>query len=128
DYAPGTDVDVFVYSVDDSGNLTEVALSAGGTADESVTLTEPGKYAVFVDLFNNPQPGALSVKLHSWAVPSAAAGNLTVSPASQPVTLGKPATITASWTGLNPGSRYIGLIGYSDGTNPLGVTVITVTP
>ena len=129
DYAPGTDVDVFVYAEDGSGNiLGEVGQSAGGTADEAVTVTDPGTYAVFVDLFANPNPGALTVKLHDWIVPPTSAGNLTLAPASQAVTLGKPATVTASWTGLSPGSHYLGLVEFSDGTGALGATVIGVNP
>jgi subtilisin family serine protease len=128
DYAPQSDVDMFVYAVDSAGNLTQVGQSAGSTADESVTLTDPGTYAVFVDLFNNPDTGPLAVKLHSWVVPASAAGNLTANPASQSVTLGKPATVTAAWTGLTQGSRYLGLIEFSDGTNPLGATVVSVKP
>lgn len=128
DYAPQTDLDMYVYAVDSAGNLTQVGQSAGGTADESVTLTDPGTYAVFVDLFNNPNTGPLAVKLHSWAVPPSAAGNFTATPASQAVTLGKPATVTAAWTGLTAGTRYLGLVEYSDGTNPLGATVVAVNP
>ena len=128
DYAPGTDLDLYVYSVDASGNLTPVGQSASGTADESVTVTDPGTYAVFVDLFANPLPGPLAAKLHSWNVPPTNAGNLTVAPASQPVTLGKPATVTASWTGLSSTSHYLGLVSYSDGTNGVGETVIAVNP
>jgi hypothetical protein len=128
DYAPATDVDLFVYSVDSSGNLTLVNQSAGGTADESVTVADPGTYAVFVDLFTNPGAGPLAVKLHSWSVGAANAGNFTVSPASQAVTLGKPATVTASWTGLNPANHYLGVIDYRDGTNVLGSTIIAVKP
>ena len=88
--------------------------------DPNLTVTDPGPYAVFVDLFANPLPGPLAAKLHSWNVPPTNAGNLTVAPASQPVTLGKPATVTASWTGLSPTSHYLGLVGYSAHAHALG--------
>jgi hypothetical protein len=128
EYAPGTDVDVFVYPVDASGNLGAPLISAGGTADESVSLTAPGKYQVFVDLFNNPVANPVDVKLHSWLVGAGSAGNFTVSPASQSVSVGSSVTVTASWTGLTAGSRYLGVVKYSDGTSSLGQTVVSVTP
>jgi hypothetical protein len=129
DYAVGTDLDVYVYAEDSSGNLVAfVGQSAGGTANESVTLTEPGKYAVFVDVFNNPAANPLDVKLHSWIVGGTNAGNLTLSPASQSVTLGGAATVTASWSGLTAGTGYLGVIEYSDGTNQVGSTILSVNP
>jgi subtilisin family serine protease len=129
DYATGTDIDIFVYSVDANGNIVaEVGQSAGGTAEESVEVTKPGKYAVFVDLFNNPGAGSLAVKLHSWAVGATNAGNFTATPASQSVSLGAAAKVTAGWTGLTAGKQYLGIVEYSDGTNTLGDTVVSVTP
>jgi subtilisin family serine protease len=129
EYAAGTDIDVYVYSEDASGNLVAlVGQSTGGTADESVTLTAPGRYAVFVDLFANPGPSPLAVKLHSWAVGASNAGNLTATPASQSVTLGGTATVTVGWSGLSAGSRYLGVVEYSDGTATLGSTIVSVTP
>jgi subtilisin family serine protease len=129
DYAAGTDVDVYVYGEDASGNLVSVVgQSAGGTADESVILPAPGKYAVFVDVFNNPAANPLDVKLHSWSVGGTNAGNLTVTPASQSVTLGAAATVTASWSGLTAGRSYLGVVEYSDGTTVVGDTLLSVTP
>jgi subtilisin family serine protease len=128
DYAPGTDIDVYVYSVDSTGGLTLVRVSGSSTADESVTLAAPGTYAVFVDLFANPSTGALPVKLRSWNVPPTLSTGFAVSPASQPVTLGKPATVTASWTGLDPAHHYLGIVSYDDGTGDVGATVIAVNP
>jgi subtilisin family serine protease len=127
EYAPGTDVDLFVYKTDPSGGLEQVGQSAGGTADEVVDLTEPGTYAVFVNLFANPGSNPLPVKLHSWTV-GASLGNFTATPASQAVTVGGTATITASWTGLDPAHRYLGLVEYSDATSVVGSTTVSVTP
>jgi subtilisin family serine protease len=129
EYPAGSDIDLYAYSEDADGNLVaQVGQSAGGTADESITVTDPGTYAIFVDLFNNGGGNPLDVRLHSWTVTGANAGNFSVSPASQSVTLGKAATVTASWTGLAVGSRYLGVVEYSDGTNALGDTVVGVTP
>ena len=124
DYAPGTDVDLYVYN-EDTG---QVAISAGGTASESITVTDPGTYAVFVDLFANPGGTSIDVKLNTWILGGTNAGNFTVSPASQSVTLAGSATVTAGWQNLTAGSHYLGLVQYTDGTNPVGQTIVSVNP
>ena len=66
DYAAGTDVDVFVYQ---AGTTTLVGQSAGGTAEESVTLTAAGSYDVYANLFALPAGGtAADVQLNSFVV------------------------------------------------------------
>ena len=124
DYPTGTDMDLFVYK---GGTL--VGESAGPTADEHVDLTDPaaGSYDVYVDLFALPS-GTTSLTVHqfTWTVGSTAAGNLTVSPPSQAVTVGHPASFTANWTGLTSGTRYLGTVSYSDGTDTVGRTIVQV--
>lgn len=123
DVPAGTDLDLFAYR---AGTSTLVASSAGSTAEEQVNLTA-GSYDVYVVQFATP-PGVeeLDVPHHSWIVGDAAAGNLTATPAGQNVTLGTPAKVTAAWTGLTAGTRYLGLIAYSDGTARIGQTVMSV--
>ncbi|WP_090791979.1 S8 family peptidase [Asanoa ishikariensis] len=124
DYPTGTDIDLTVYRLNPSGPPTQVGQSAGGTAEESVTLTQPGTYVVEVVLF--AASGPLEVKHHRWAVPAGNAGNLTVTPPSQPVTAGGAASVTAAWSGLTPGQRYLGVIEYTDGTTTVGSTNLFV--
>jgi subtilisin family serine protease len=123
DVPEGTDLDLFAYR---AGTSTLVASSAGSTAEEQVTLAA-GSYDVYVVQFATP-PGVeeLDVPHHSWIVGDTAAGNLTATPAGQAVTLGTAATVTAAWTGLTAGSRYLGLIAYSDGTTRIGQTILSV--
>jgi subtilisin family serine protease len=125
DYAAGMDLDVFVYK---AGTTTEVGRSAGGTAEESVTLTDAGSYDVYVVLFAQPggATGTVDVKFHSFVVP-AAASSLTATPASQSVTISVPATVTVGWSGLTAGTRYLGVVDYGDGSNPIGSTIVGVT-
>jgi hypothetical protein len=125
DYPAGTDVDLFVYAQAADGSLELAGQSSGGTAEESVTLTEPGNYVAFVNLFASGGP--TEVRHHFYAVPPTNAGNLTVTPASQPVTVGGTATVTAAWSGLSTGTRYLGVVDFGDGAVPLGSTVLTVT-
>ncbi|MEU7822421.1 S8 family serine peptidase [Catellatospora sp. NPDC049133] len=121
DVPMGTDVDVFVYP---AGNTTsQVASSTGGTAQESVTLTE-GSYDVYVHLF--AASGAVTMPGNAWVVPNTAAGNLTATPATQTAAVNGPATVTATWTGLTAGVRYLGVLAYGNGSSSVGQTVLSV--
>jgi subtilisin family serine protease len=120
DLPAGTDVDLFVYS-----GTTLVGQSAGGSAEESVTLSAPGTYSIYVVLFAHV--GAIPlVKHHAFLVNDVDAGNLTVTPATQPVTLAGKTSVTFAWSGLAAGSRYLGIVSYSDGTTTVGRTLVSV--
>ena len=64
----------------------------------------------------------------SYAVPSSAVGNLTVSPASQAVTGGQPVTFQLVTSGLTAGTRYLGRVDFSDGTTDVARTLVNVAP
>ena len=81
DYPAGTDIDMFVYQAATS----LVGLSAGGTSDESVTLTAAGSYVYLVVFALPPGQTGVDVQHNSWVVSSGSAGNFTVAPASQAV-------------------------------------------
>jgi subtilisin family serine protease len=119
DYAPGVDLDLFVYR-----NGVPVGASATASADEQVNL-EPGTYTAYVVRFAGGDP-TVDVKLNTFAVSSTAAGNLNATPASQSVTVGKPSTVTAGWSGLTAGTHYLGVIEYAEGATTVGRTLITV--
>jgi hypothetical protein len=125
DYADGTDVDVFVYQ---AGTNTLVGESAGGTAQETVNLTAAGSYDVYAVLFAQPGGGQgdFDVTTHTYVVPDAAS-SLTATPATQSVTSAHTATVTAGWSGLAPGTSYLGVIDFGDGTTAIGSTVVSVT-
>jgi subtilisin family serine protease len=103
------DLDLFVYK---GGAFVD--LSASGSADEEVTLHAPaaGTYDVYVNGFATPG-GSTSYKLSNFVVGSESAGNASVAPASASVTIGTPTTLTASWTGLDPAKRWLGVINYA---------------
>ena len=129
DYPAGTDVDIYLYRVTTSG-LVEVALSAGGTASENITLSNPtaGTYALFVDLFATPGGGTqtLTVLPNTWVLAPTNDGNFTATPASQSVVSGGTSTVTLNWTGLTPGGHWLGRVEYGDGTNVIGSTLVSV--
>jgi len=125
DYPDGTDLDVFVYQ---GGTTTLVGQSAGGTAEESVTVTAPGTYDVYVVQFSlAPGLTEQDVRFHAFVVAPGSAGNLTATPASQPATLGGLANVTVGWSGLAAGTRYLGVIEFGDGSVVRGQTIVAVT-
>jgi subtilisin family serine protease len=130
DYPAGRDVDIFLYRVGTGGVLTFVGASSGGTASESLTIANPvaGRtYALFVNVFDAGGNGnPLTVMPNIFLVPTTDSGNMTATPTSQPVTLGDPATVTLNWSGLASG-RWLGIVNYSDGTNAIGSTRVSIT-
>ncbi|GAA1037174.1 hypothetical protein GCM10009557_49960 [Virgisporangium ochraceum] len=127
DYQRGTDLDMFVYKEGAPPNQVPFRTSTGGSAEEAVTISEPGNYTIYLSVFALPEGvDEVDVKFHSWLLGSAPAGNLTVSPASQPVTVGGAAQATATWSGLTPGVKYLGAIDWVNGSAVLDRTVIQV--
>jgi subtilisin family serine protease len=124
DYGDGADIDLYLYA---SGSTTLLAASAGGTAEEAITIAAPGTYDIYVVQFALPSGvSEQDVKLNSFVVAPGAAGNLTATPASQPATLGGLRSVTVGWSGLTAGTHYLGVIEYGDGTTAQGQTIVAV--
>lgn len=123
----GQDIDLYVYR---DGHLVASTKSSGSA--ESLDLTEPGDYDVYLNQWaagQNPS-ATLPFTLHTWLVgpdePTAAA---TVTPATAKVSAGDRVDITLSWRGLQTRRRYLGVIDYSEGaTEGAGRTFVLVTP
>jgi hypothetical protein len=122
DYPAGTDLDVFVYK---AGTTTLLGSSTGGSAEEEVNLPQPagGAIDVYVDLYAGANEQ--QVNLNHWELQQAET-NLTVTPASQPVTVAGQTSVTANWTGLTAGTRYLGQLHFSDGADGSGNTILRV--
>lgn len=116
------DVDMYVYN--SAGK--QVGMSGGGTSDEHVDLVDPpaGVYTVYVHGFAVPA-GSASFTLFSWLVDSTAAGNMTVA-APATATSGATGTITLSFTGLAPATRYLGSVAYGGQPGLPDPTVVEV--
>ncbi len=121
DYAANDDLDVFVFK-----DGAFVGQSAGGTAEERVDVVSPaaGVYDVYVDAFSLTVDPTTTT-LYSWELGSADAGNLTVT-APTTVTLAGSVPISLSWGGLTPGQHWLGEVTWTDGTNPIGSTMVSV--
>lgn len=123
DVPANTDVDLFAY--DSEGNL--VGQSAGGTAEESITLSEAGTYDIYVVMFGSADGAPIpAMKHHAFLLGNTSAGNLTVTPASQSVTNGGKTSVTFNWSGLTAGTRYLGAVTYGDGTAAVGRTLVSI--
>lgn len=81
-------------------------------------------YSVYVHGWQTDGPDA-QFTLFGWVLGSTAT-SLTVTPASQAATTGQPAPITASWTGLTVGTKYLGSVTYGNGTSAIGRTIVRI--
>jgi hypothetical protein len=119
----GTDLDMFVFN-----GATQVGSSADGDSNEEVTLRNataaPITYTVYIHGFSTNGPQAAGT-LFTWRVGTTSAGNTTLSGVVSPASVGTQ-THTATFTGLAPNTRYLGRVDYSDGTNALGRTLLSV--
>jgi hypothetical protein len=121
DVAPGSDIDLYVYR-----GTTLVGASTTGTSAEVVNLVNPAadSYTVYIHgwgLTANPSPFIL----HTWLLGSADAGNMTVS-APATATLGTTGTITLTFTGLAPATKYLGSVAYGGAASSTAPTIVRV--
>ncbi|HEV3478444.1 MAG TPA: S8 family peptidase [Gaiellaceae bacterium] len=127
------DIDLYLYRIDPDGadpgtdpDLVLVGLSGGGTSTEQIQLANPtaATYRLFVHGWETDGPDA-NYSLHSWALGTSDAGNMTVSgPAT--ATIGGTGTVNLSWTGLEAGKRYFGQLRYNEGATTHGSTIVRV--
>lgn len=112
------DLDLVVYRKTAYG-LTLAGRSATVSADERVDIGfvpgTGGSYVVDVDFYAAGSSGSdLAYTLTSYVVrPDAGLGSLTVDPTTIDGAVGDTPTVTASWSGLEPG-HYLGLVEYGD--------------
>jgi len=117
------DLDLFVFK---GGALVD--LSASGAADEEVTLVAPaeGTYDVYVNGFATPG-GSTTYQLANFVVGAADLPNSGVTTGVS-VNIGVPATLTATWTGLDATQRWLGVISYAGQTanGPVSTDLVTI--
>lgn len=120
---PAADVDLNI--LDPDGRLA--GSSATGTSAEEFTLSnpDPGEWTVAVDLFSD-EPSA-TVPVNGFFVDEEDADNLSVSPTSSTVVPADEVAMTAQWSGLDANTRYLGAINYSNGSDPVGRTLVNIT-
>jgi subtilisin family serine protease len=125
DVDPGSDIDLYVYL-----GSNQVGASGGGTSDEVVSLVNPaaGNYTVYVHGWGVANGVSTPFTLYHWLLGTADAGNMTVTEPATAV-LGTTGTVTLSFTGLAPGTKYLGSVVYSGVAGlPLPTIVRVNTP
>ncbi len=117
---PGSDLDLYVYQ-----GTTQVGSSTGGTADEEVNLLNPpsGNYTVWVHGFATANPSNFT--LFNWQVGSTSAGNMIVT-APAAATTGATGTISLTFSGLAPATKYLGSVAYSGPAGLPNPTIVRV--
>ncbi|MDQ0745243.1 subtilisin family serine protease [Clavibacter sp. B3I6] len=110
------------------GTRTVVDVQLTSSPSERIVVPAPpaGSYVATVRADSVAGSAATAdVDLTRYDVPaSGGEGAFAVTPAQLRVTAGRKATYTASWSGLAPGSRYVGVVSYA-GTG--AVTLVDVT-
>jgi hypothetical protein len=104
-------------------------LSGGSTSAERIELRQPapGAYRLYVHGWQTAGPSAVYT-LFSWLVPSTAAGNMTATPSTTSATVAGTGSVAVAWSGLSPGTKYLGRVSYRDGTAEIGSTLVSVNP
>jgi hypothetical protein len=125
------DLDLYLYppNEDPLEGGEFAALSGGVTAEEQIDVVNPeaGDWTLVVHGWETDGPDAVYT-LFTWAVGSTDAGNLNAVPSTATATVGDTATITLTWgtPPLTAGTRYLGIVGYSDGVAEFGRTLVAI--
>lgn len=123
--SPASDIDLYVYK-----GTTLVGASGGGTSTEEVNLVNPAAgsdYIVYVHGFGVPAPGTANFTLFSWLLGSTSEPNMAIS-APTTATLGRTGAISLSFSGLVPGTKYLGSVAYSGSVGMPNPTIVRVDP
>jgi hypothetical protein len=122
--SPASDLDIYVYRQTATGPVL-VAVSGGATSQETANLLNPpaGDYTVYVHGF--AVPGTANFTLFSWQLGIASAGNMTVSAPAAAV-LGTNGTVSLTFSGLAPGTKYLGSVAYGGVAGLPNPTIVRV--
>ena len=124
DVNPGTDLDFEV--LDPAGQF--IGGSFGQTSAEEFSPPDPaaGTYTVRIKGYNVPA-GSTPLKLFAWALGSTASGNMVVNAPTTAVTAG-PGAINLTFSGLVPGTKYLGAVVYAGNPALPAPTIVRVDP
>ncbi|OUE26466.1 S8 family serine peptidase [Clavibacter michiganensis] len=123
-----SDLSLELDSVGADGTRTPVDVEVTSSPSERIVQAAPpaGKYVATVEaetVAGTAKKADFDLTRYDVAG-SGGEGSFAVSPAQLPVTQGRKATYSASWSGLAAGARYVGLVSYSgsDATTLVDVT------
>jgi subtilisin family serine protease len=123
---PASDIDLYVYRQNANGTQTLVGLSGTGTSQEEVNFVNPtpANYIVYVHGWG--VPGTATFTFFHWLLGSADAGNMAVT-APATATTGGSGTIGLMFSGLAPGTKYLGSVAYGNPAElPVNPTIVRV--
>ena len=119
------DLDITLYNAAGAA----VAIGAGGTSDEVVSLVLPaaGAYTACVEGYDTGGPGAATFTLNSWVVPAPTGPQTLRAAGPSNAVLGGTASVVAGWS-TAAGTRSLGVVGYKQSAaGPLiGLTQVFV--
>jgi hypothetical protein len=128
------DLDLYLYPPgEDPFNGGEFSHeSAGGTAAEQIDVSAPeaGDWTLIVHGWETDGADAV-YDFFTWQIGDADAGNLAVT-APATATIGESGTILLQWgtnaalPPLAPATRYLGIVGYSNGVDEFGGTFVSI--
>jgi len=120
---PSVDLDLFLYN--EAGQ--EVAVSTEGGTNERIDLTLPadGTYTPYVHGWQT-LGGTVDYTLRTWEVSLSTGGSLVLNSAPGTATNGGVGTIEVGWTGLTPGTTYLGAVSHAGPSGLLGLTLVRV--
>jgi subtilisin family serine protease len=120
----GSDLDLYVYR-----GTTLVGLSGAEGSNEEVDLLNPpaDTYTVYVHGFNVTPGVTANFTLYSWLLGGTSAGNMTVT-APATASIGGSGTVSLSFSGLVPGTRYLGSVAYGGIAGLPNPTIVRVDP
>jgi subtilisin family serine protease len=120
--SPASDLDLYLFR-----GTTLVGTSGGATSAETVNLVNPpaGDYTLYVHGFE--VPGTANFTVFSWLLGSLGVGNMTVT-APAAATLGTTGTINLTFSGLIPGTKYLGSVAYGGTTGLPNPTIVRIDP
>ena len=118
--SPASDIDLYVYR-----GSTLVGVSGGGTSAEEVNLVNPIEATYTIWVHGWGVPGTADFTLFTWVLGTADAGNMAVS-APAAATLGGTGTISLTFSGLAPATKYLGSVAFAGATGMPNPTIVRV--
>lgn len=120
------DLDLYLFApgeypggdlADDSGTVTSA---------EQVDVSDPvaGDWTLVVHGWQTDGADS-NYQLFTWLVDDVDAGNLSVT-APPTATIGETATVDLAWSGLDAATRFLGVVGYHDGVDEIGSTLVSI--
>ncbi|MEL6892135.1 MAG: S8 family serine peptidase, partial [Actinomycetota bacterium] len=121
---PDVDIDLFLFN---SAGEQVAASTAGGTAESiDIVLPPDDTWTLFVHGWQT-FGGDVDFTVRAFDVPATpGTGALVVDSGSGPVGIGDDVTVSASWTGLDADTEYLGAVSHSNASGLLGLTLVEI--